>query len=35
MNYWKVTIIVRAYNRLEYTAQCLDALRKNTVYDNF
>lgn len=31
----KVSIITRAYNRLEYTVKCIDSLKKNTNYPNY
>lgn len=31
----KVSIITRAYNRLEYTIKCIDSVKKNTNYDNY
>jgi glycosyltransferase involved in cell wall biosynthesis len=31
----KVSIITRAYNRLEYTIRCINSVRDNTVYPNY
>jgi glycosyltransferase involved in cell wall biosynthesis len=31
----KVSIITRAYNRLEYTTQCINDVRNNTIYPNY
>jgi len=31
----KVSIVTRAFNRLEYTTTCVDSLIKNTNYDNY
>lgn len=31
----KVSIVTRAYNRLEYTAKCIDNISKLTKYDNY
>lgn len=31
----KVSIITRAFNRLEYTVQCIDSVVKNTNYENY
>lgn len=31
----KITIITRAFNRLEYTIQCVKAVKDNTYYDNY
>lgn len=31
----KISIVTRAYNRLEYTIRCIRSVRENTVYDNY
>ena len=31
----KVSIITRAFNRLEYTTKCIDEIIKNTNYDSY
>ena len=31
----KVTIVTRAYNRLEYTIKCVNSVRDNTIYKNY
>ena len=31
----KVSLIMRAYNRLEYTIETLSNIIENTVYDNY
>ena len=31
----KVSLITRAYNRLEYTIKCIDSIKKTTNYDNY
>ena len=31
----KVSIITRAYNRLEYTMQCMNWVKQNTKYENY
>jgi glycosyltransferase involved in cell wall biosynthesis len=31
----KVSIITRAFNRLEYTIQCIDSVKKNTGYSDY
>jgi len=31
----KVSIITRAFNRLEYTIQCINSVKKNTGYDDY
>ena len=31
----KVSIITRAYNKLEYTIKCIDSVGRNTLYGNY
>ena len=30
-----ITVITRAYNRLEYTIRCINSVRDNTIYSNY